>query len=428
MVDLHYPDSAEEGDLALGQDRPVPMYPLTYLEEGDEVTVGRSDQGGFVVLPKDGADLLRMLESGASPSRAAQWYRDSFGESVDILDFIADLDELGFVRPPGEVAGAAAAEPVRWMRLGKAVFSPVGIAVYLALLAAFVLEAFRTPGIAPSYSNVFFTHYVSLVIVVTFLGQMPFILLHEAAHTLAGRRLGLHSKLSIGRRLYYVVFQTTMDGLVAVPRRKRIVPILAGIYADFAILAALSLFAAALRRSDGTYPWPAAVALALAYMTLLRVVWQCWFFLQTDIYYLIVTALGCVDLQTTAKQLLSNRARRLTGRPARYDPQSWHPRDRRAARWYSILIVLGYAFAIITLVTGLVPVAVRVVSDALGRFVGHGSDGSLGLVDSVVFLILSLGEIAIATYLFRRERKAKHAAASAGTRRTSQPALSSSQE
>jgi hypothetical protein len=239
--------------------------------------------------------------------------------------------------------------------------------------------------------------------------------------------LGLRSKLSIGRRLYYVVFQTTMDGLVTVPRRKRVLPILAGVYADFAILASLSLFAAALRRSDGSFPWPAAVALALAYMTLLRVVWQCFFFLQTDFYYLIVTALGYVDLQTTAKQLLSNRTRRLTGRPAQFDPQSWHPRDRQGARWYSILIVLGYSFAIITLVTGLVPVAIKVFSQALGRFVGHGSDGSLGLVDSVVFLIVSIGEVLLAAYLFLRERRIRRATSPAG-RRYPQPAPSSIQE
>ncbi|HEX8080815.1 MAG TPA: hypothetical protein VF557_11435 [Jatrophihabitans sp.] len=423
MVDLQSPGSAGTDVPVLDEDRPVAMYPLTYLDEGDEVTVGRLDEGGFVVLPKDGAELLRVLENGTPPKQAAQWYLETYGESVDISDFVADLAELGFVRPPGEASVASAAQPVRWTRLGRAVYSPVGIAVYLVVLAVFLVEAIRTPGIAPTYSNLFFTQYTSLMLVVTFLGQMPLILLHEAAHTLAGRRLGLRSKLSIGRRLYFVVFQTTMDGLVTVPRRKRVLPILAGIYSDVAVLAVLSLFAAALRHSDGSFPWPAAVALALAYMTLLRIVWQCWFFLQTDIYYLVVTVLGCVDLHTTAKQVLSNAWRRLTGRPTHHDPQSWHPRDRRAARWYSALMVLGYGFAIITLAAGVIPAAIRIFSEALGRFVGHGGDGNLGLVDSVVFLILSIGEVLLAVYLFRRERQNKRAAASAGRRRP-EPALS----
>ncbi len=426
MVDLQSPISAATDVLVLDQDRPVAMHVLSYLDEGDEVTVGRLDEGGFIVLPKDGADLLRMLETGTPPRQAAQWYLETYGESVDISDFVADLVELGFVRHQGEDAAASVTEPVRWMRLGKAVFSPVGIAVYLVVVAMFLVEAIRTPGIAPNYSNLFFTQYTSLMLVVTFLGQMPLILLHEAAHTLAGRRLGLRSKLSIGRRLYFVVFQTTMDGLVTVPRRKRVLPILAGMYADIAILAVLSLFAAALRHSDGGFPWPAAVALALAYMTLLRIVWQGWFFLQTDIYYLIVTVLGCVDLHTTAKQVLSNAWCRLTRRPARHDPMSWHPRDRRAARWYSALIVLGYGFAIITLVIGVLPAAIRIFSEALGRFVGHGG-GGLGLVDSVVFLVMSIGEVLLAAYLFRRERTNQRAATSAGRQRP-EPVLPSTQE
>jgi hypothetical protein len=428
MVDLHFPLSAEDGVPVLDPDRSVAIHPLTYLDEGAEVTVGRTDEGSFVVLPKDGANLLRMLERGMSPDQAAQWYLETFGEPVDIAGFLADLAELGFLRLGNETPAASTASAVRWTRLGKAVFSPAVLVVYLVVLAMFVVEAIRTPGIAPTYSNLFFSEYMSLVVLTIFLGQMPLILLHEAAHTLAGRRLGLRSRLSLGRRLYFLVFQNTMDGLAIVPRRKRVLPILAGIYTDLAILALLSLFAAALRHSDGTFPLPAAIALALAYVTLLRIVWQGWFFLETDIYYLLVTVLGCVDLQTTAQQLLSNAWRRLTGRPARFDPRSWHPRDRRVARWYSILIVLGYGFAILTLVAGLLPAVVRVFSAVLGRFTGPAGDGTLGLLDSLVFLTFSLAEIALVLYLSIRDRRRQGVAAAAGHRRRTQPALPSSQE
>jgi len=85
----------------------------------------------------------------------------------------------------------------------------------------------RHPQLAPSYRNMFFTNYLVAVELVAFLGQVPLLLLHEAAHTLAGRRLGLPTRLAVGRRLYYVVFLTTMDSLVSVPRRSRYLPMLA---------------------------------------------------------------------------------------------------------------------------------------------------------------------------------------------------------
>src|SRR4051812_30038327 len=243
MVNLDATVDAHSSRPSPAMDSPIPMYRLAYLQEGDEVTVGRLEEGGFVVLPKDGADLLRRLEDGATPRQAAQWYLESFGEAIDISDFVADLVELGFVRSKG--VETSDAEPVRWARLGRAVFSPLGATIYAVVLATFVVTAVRTPVIVPHYSNIFFTHYISVLLFVLFLGQLPLILLHETAHALAGRRLGLHSKLSVGRRLHYVVFETTMDGLVAVPRNKRLLPILAGVCADIGVVAVLSVFAAA---------------------------------------------------------------------------------------------------------------------------------------------------------------------------------------
>ena len=155
--------------------------------------------------------------------------------------------------------------------------------------------------------------------------------------------------------------------------------------------------------------------------------WQGWFFLQTDLYYLIVTVLGCVDLHSTAEQMLNNAWHRLTGRAPRFDPEGQHPRDRRVARWYSVLMVFGYGFAIITLTTAVLPVAVRVFSQVLSQFFGHGG-GGLGLVDSVVFLTLSVGELAVAAYLSAHERRNKRQTPSAGPRQPLEPAWSSPQE
>jgi hypothetical protein len=244
-----------------------------------------------------------------------------------------------------------------------------------------------------------------VMMVALFITQFPLILLHEASHALAGRRLGLPSRLSVGRRFYYLVFETSMDGLVAQPKSKRVLPILSGILTDFGVLAALTLGAAATMRPDGSFPLLGGLLLAMAYTTLLRVLWQFFFFLQTDIYYLVVTVLGCVDLHTCAKQMLSNRWRELLGRSPRYDPADWHPRDRKVARWYSALIVTGYAVVLATLVVAVVPILFRLLGTVIGRLTGNGAQGAAGLVDSIVFLVLSIGEIVIALALSLRDRR-----------------------
>jgi hypothetical protein len=50
-------------------DRPVLLHSLVLLDEGSEVTVGRADVDGYVVLPAEGAGLLRRLEEGLTPGR-----------------------------------------------------------------------------------------------------------------------------------------------------------------------------------------------------------------------------------------------------------------------------------------------------------------------------------------------------------------------
>ena len=62
-------------------DQPLRLHPLTYLEEEDEVTVGRADINSFGLFPPDGAALLRQLEAGHPPNEAARWYSASVGMS-----------------------------------------------------------------------------------------------------------------------------------------------------------------------------------------------------------------------------------------------------------------------------------------------------------------------------------------------------------
>ena len=386
------------------RDRSVALHSLTYLDEGRDVTVGRSDVDTYAVLPAEGAALLRRLEEGLTPDQAAGWYEETYGEIVDIGDFLAGLEELGFLRDPGEAAHAA--PPVRWARLGRAVFSPAGGACLAAALAACVIAMLRSPALVPGYHDLFFTRYMTILELVTFFGQVPLILLHETAHALAGRRLGLRTRLSVSSRLYYIVAVTAMDGLVTVPRRKRYVPMLAGMMADLAVFAVLVLVADVTRRADGAVSQAGGVALAFAYLTLLRLAWQFWFYLQTDLYYVFVTVLGCVDLQGAARKVLRDRLGRVLRRPAAPGAETGpHPRDLAVARWYSWLLLAGWAASIAILLTAVIPTAARVFSTVTNRILGSGAQGGTGLADSIVFLLLNLAQVIVLAAVVLRERR-----------------------
>jgi hypothetical protein len=398
------PSTTRESDPGQrAHDRPVLLHPLVFLDEGTEVTVGRADVDGYAVLPAEGADLLRRLDEGLTPGEAADWYQQTHGERVDIDGFLDDLDELGFLRDPGEAPHSTL--PVRWERLGRMVFSPAGAGCLAAALLASAIAMLRSPELVPGYHDLFFTHYMTVLELVTFLGQFPLILLHETAHALAGRRLGLRTRLSIDRRLYYVVFVTAMDGLVTVPRRKRFVPMLAGMLADLTVFAVLILVADIARRTDGALSLASNVALAFAYMTLLRLAWQFFFYLQTDLYYVTVTVLGCVDLQSTARKVLRDHLGRALRRPVPPDDRAGaHPRDLAVARWYSWLLLVGWTASIAILIAAVIPAATHVLATVSDRFADSGPHSAADLADSIVFVLLNLAQLVILAAFMLRDR------------------------
>ncbi|WP_199926029.1 hypothetical protein [Streptomyces sp. NRRL S-495] len=404
---MHSPVDSNSDAPGLDLDRPLPMRRLVYLEEADEVTIGSPETDTYAVFPADGAELVRMLADGLTPREAAERYRTAHGESVDIADLVEVLAELDLFRPADTPTAETA--PVRWQRLGGLLFGRPALVGYALLTALAAVEMVRVPALVPRTDNLFFTTSYTLVVLLLFFGQAPLLALHEAFHALAGRRLGLRSRLSVGHRLVYLVLETSLDGLVSVPRRQRYLPILAGMLADVLAIAVLTLIADVTRGGAATV---ARLCLAIAYATVLRLAWQGFFYLRTDLYVLLSTALGCVNLHAAAVDVLRNTVRRVTGRPP-VDLEVHHPVDRRAARWYAWLMVVGYAFTLTMFAGVVVPTAYRLLHDVWLRMTGQGSTAAR--LDSIVLLLLSLAQTAAVVVLAVRERRAARRPAPART-------------
>ncbi|MFI6094735.1 hypothetical protein ACIA8G_04235 [Lentzea sp. NPDC051213] len=381
-------------------DQTVPLHPLVFLEDGDEVTIGRPDVDSYGIFPGEGAELVRRLVAGDTPRQAAAWFERTYGEDVDIEDVLAGLEELDLVRKSGESVSAKA--PVRFAKLGAALFSPMAWVVYAGLAGwALFLMAFDR-DLRPSYHNIFFSDYYMVIQVGLFLAAIPLLFLHESFHALAGRRLGVRSRLRIGRRLYFIVLETSLDGLVAVPRRQRYLPIVAGLLADVIGIAACTIAADLTRHADGSLSGAGRFLLAVAFAALLRVIWQFFLYLRTDIYVLVSTVLGCVDLHGAARQMVRNRFRRLFGR-SETDESVLHPVDRRVARWYSWLVVVGYTASLTTFVLAGAPVLYRFASGVVGRLTGDAVS-TTQLLDSIVFGGVAIAQCAVLGWLMVRER------------------------
>jgi hypothetical protein len=340
--------------------------------------------------------LLRRLTDGMPSEEAARWYSAEFGESVDMGDFLSTLRELGFVKDGADEPVAAA--PVRLRRLGAWAFSPAAWAAYAALATACVLAMVTHPEVRPRPDIVFFTPSLVAVQLSLAFAQLPAVSWHEFFHVLAGRRLGLPTRLSVSRRLFFVVVEARLDGLYGVPRSRRYVPFLAGMVGDVVLFSALTLVGVA------GPSWAGGPALAVAYTVLLRLAWQFYIFLRTDLYYVFTTLLGCTDLHGATSDRLRRGLSRLPGvrPPPSVDEPDWSPRDRQVAPWFAVLTLGGVAFLLATAAWAVIPLLVGFVT-RLGPRLADGTTGGARFWDSVTSLSLFTVEAALLILVSRRE-------------------------
>lgn len=389
----------------------VSLHRLTFVEDGDHVLVGRPDIESYAVFPTDGAELLRRLSDGRTLAEAVAWYEATYRETPDVEDFLSTLDELGFLRrsdepggPPGGPDGRTPdGEPaevgLRW--LGRLVFGPAAWALYTALLVAAVVALVRVPAVRPTPTRIFFTGSLTAVQLGLIAAELPLIFLHEGFHVLAGRRIGLPSSLSVGRRLHFVVFQTTMTTLFSVPPRRRYLPLLAGMVADTVVVSVL-LLAAAADAVDGPLTVAGRLAVAMAYLTCLRIAWQFLVVLETDLQHVLATALRCAGLGRMTAGYLWARIGRLAGRPAGDGGGTYYsPRELAVLRWFAPVTVVG-----VVVVLGLAALTAAPVLAGLVSRLWHSLAGGAGHArfwDSMVALLLLVGQFGVLAVVLVRE-------------------------
>jgi hypothetical protein len=394
-------------------DEAVLLHPLRWLEQDGEVVIGRTDADSYGVFPADGAELLRRLAEGATGAEAQRWYRERYGEDVDLDAFVSVLSELGFIRDPGDVADDATG--LLWgQRAGQILFSPPVAVAWLILVLATAVICFHRPALLPRRSHLFWSPSLVAVELTLVGAQFPLTAIHEMAHVLAARRIGVRTRIRVSHRMFIPVIETILDGLVAVPKRQRVLPLLAGMAADVTNICVLTLVGAAYWGDKGVRGTIGALALAVAFAAVPKLLWQFYFFLRTDIYYLIVLTVGCVDLRTTSRQWLRNRLGRIVGLPPVVDESLWHPRDRATVRWYGPLMCVGYVVAMTVVATAIAPVVWDLLRSAVDVLASPESASAGRFWDALGLVAINLSGICVGIGIAVRERRHRRVPAPAG--------------
>ncbi len=189
---------------------------------------------------------------------------------------------------------------------------------------------------------------------------------HELYHWLAGRAAGVAARFRISRRFFFPVFETDLSQLWSVPRRQRYGPFLAGMAFDSVVLALC--LALRLLMGTGLLDMPPLLYRFFGALVLVEFIglgFEALIFLRTDLYAVLITALGCYNLYLVNKLYLKSKIRPLNPGEAA-ELASAHPRDLQVARWFAWLYVVGLLWAIYYFVTIFVPSTMIVAGWMLG--------------------------------------------------------------
>jgi hypothetical protein len=353
--------------------------------EGSDVILGRPGMQAFIALPVEAVEFLDLLADGRTIREARALYAAKHGEAPDTEDFLEALEARGFVRPWGEAPANvpspahARAGPSRHHftgfpeALARRLFGRVALGCHGLVITLGLVALCVEPSVRPSLRTLApAQHFSAALLVMMALGFLT-LFLHELAHLVAARAVGVDARMGISHRLWMLVAETDISGIWLVPRRKRYLPLLAGSLVDLtsAAVVVLVLFADA-RKWLSLSPLMRHLGGALLLMYFFRLLWQCYLFVRTDFYYVLANLFGCKNLMQDAQAWIRHRLRGLLGLRDAPDPLEDLPgRERRFVRAYTVIWAVGRLVAFAVLLTLQLPFlfyffagVYRVLSDA----------------------------------------------------------------
>jgi hypothetical protein len=358
------------------RDAVLTVLPFTQQREGDEVIIGRPETGVFLAVPPEAVEILTELSHGQTIGTVSDSYQQKYNVVPDLEDFLALLEAKGLVssgaaehRAGGfQAAPKPAAKAPRYhfsnlpQSLAQRIFSKP---VLLLSLAVVVLAAYLCvlhPSLAPRTGDLYFPDYRALSWLILLLASYATLFIHEMAHLVAARALGVSSRLGISHRLWYLVAETDLTGLWSVPKEKRYLPMLAGVIVD-AVSGSLLLLLVYADEYHGRVFSPFAIRLmrAMAFTYLMRIAWQCLLYLRTDFYYVIAAFFNCKSLMRDTESYLRNQLSKLFPKIRKVNQSSIPAGERRVIAAYSFLWVGGRIVAVVLLCIVTIPLAIRYI-------------------------------------------------------------------
>lgn len=309
---------------ALASASRVRFHPLEVVDEpGREPLLGCREARVFLEVDATTIQAVEVIERAPSLAEAEATLREMTGEDCDLLELASYLRERGFVREVDGVDVPQAKKPgfdlfkgirperVAWMR------EPALVVLVAAVGALATALAALDPRLRPGFADLQAVRSPGVALLIVFLAMLVNAWVHELAHLFMARSYGVDSSIRVSNRFHIVVLETDVTNAWALPKGPRVSIFLAGI--GYNVLAGgAAILAIAYAQAAGhaaVVPW----LKAFAFVNIFPLLFQAFFFLRTDLYYVLLAWTGERNLHKDAGEYVGFRLRRALRRLRRHE-------------------------------------------------------------------------------------------------------------
>jgi len=389
------------------------LIPLSIQQEGDSYLVGSLELNRFYQIPEIGVAIIKLLQEGLSIPEVKVRLGAGNGSDFDMDDFASTLIEIGFAYAgPLRRAADSSLTGSKWPRIargiGRIVFSWPLACLYSAVVFYSAICFERFPQARPSLSVFYFPGHLTTSLLLLLVIRLLMVLLHELGHMLAAARSGINSHLGVGTRLWTIVIEADLTGVLSLPRRKRYLPLFAGMLTDVFSVSILVIMVVYLLKVHAS-AFVIQLLQALMMQTLLVMLWRFNIFLRTDLYYVMCTMLAYPDLERDARIYLQTTTHRFSGGrlgiKAGVDQADQEPKRLNVVRAFSIVWLIGRIASVYVLLVVAVPTLFLYARDIYRSF-GAASLKAFPY-DSFFFMLLSASLVVSGVWMWLSQRKSR---------------------
>lgn len=388
----------------------ITLYPLSVHKDKKNYIVEEPISGDFFEMPKISIDAIQQLEKGEALGTVQTAIKERYPqEEVDMIEFVEQLVELGLVQEvDGEPVNRGKEKQAKsetgaggfsWIPswVGRLFFNSVMNKVYLLLLVVNILNLILNPVLFPHYQDIFLFDSMVLNMITYMVISLVLIFIHEFGHVFAIRAHDLPAKLSIGNRLIFIVFETDLTPAWKLAPRQRNVLYLAGMSVEQVII--FVSFCLILLFPDADF---VGILDIVVLDIFIKTIYQCCFYMKTDVYYVVENVTGCYNLMESGKAYLQSFFKK--NREAAQDHSRRFEDDWNVIiRVYSVFYIFGVLLTLLLAVVYFLPQLYYAYGTIFSNMLQP--DDRAAFWDSIAFLVQTLVMGALLVYLVRRKRR-----------------------